>query len=80
MADAKIAITLDQKTLKTIDRYVREHRFPNRSQAIQKAVEEKLERLEHSRLARECAKLDSREEKELADEGLGSEVKHWPKY
>lgn len=80
MASAKVAITLDEKTLKTIDRYVREKRFPNRSRAIQSAVEEKLQKLEHSRLARECAKLDPKEEKALADQGLASELEHWPKY
>ncbi len=80
MASSKIAITLDEKTLKTIDRYVKERKFPNRSQAIQRAVGEKLQRLRHGRLARECAKLDPKEERTLAEEGLGSEAKHWPRY
>ena len=31
--------------------------FPSRSHAIQVAVEEKLARMDQSRLARECAKL-----------------------
>lgn len=35
-----------------------------------KPTPEKLSRLEHSRLARECAKLDSAFEKALAEEGL----------
>ncbi len=37
---------------------VTRRKFPNRSREIQDAVREKLERIERSRLARECAKLD----------------------
>ena len=39
MARAKIAITIDEETLVAIDRLVSEHRFPNRSQAIQEALD-----------------------------------------
>ena len=42
MARAKIAISLDEGTVDRLDRLVRERIFPNRSQAIQEAVEEKL--------------------------------------
>jgi hypothetical protein len=41
--------------------------FPNRSRAIQAAVEEKIARLERTRLARECAKLDANLEAAVAD-------------
>ena len=58
MSRAKVAISLDNATLERLDRLVEEEVFPNRSQAIEEAVSEKLERLERSRLARECAKLD----------------------
>jgi len=51
-----------------------------RPHAIQQAVEEKLERVGRSRLARECAKLDSRLEKALAEEGLSEDVSKWPAY
>lgn len=80
MSRSKIAITLDEGTLSQLDRLVKEAVFPNRSQAIQAAVEEKLERLERSRLARECAKLDPEFEKALADEGLSVELSEWPEY
>ncbi len=80
MARAKIAISLDEGTVDRLDRLVRERIFPNRSQAIQEAVEEKLSRLEHSRLARECAKLDPAFEKALAEEGLSEELSEWPAY
>lgn len=54
--------------------------FPNRSQAIEEAVAEKLARLEKSRLALECAKLDPMFEKALAEEGLSEDLAEWPEY
>jgi metal-responsive CopG/Arc/MetJ family transcriptional regulator len=80
MGRSKIAISLDERVLNRVDRLVKEALFPNRSQAIQVAVEEKLERLERSRLARECAKLDPEFEKSLAEEGLTEELAEWPEY
>ncbi len=46
MAASKIAITIDEKLVKQLDNLVNSQVFPNRSKAIQKAVEEKLERIE----------------------------------
>ena len=80
MAHAKIAILLNEQTLDRLDELVRARVFPNRSQAIQQAVAEKLSRLEHSRLTRECAKLDPAFEKALAEEGLSEELSEWPAY
>ena len=80
MASAKIAITMDESTLHRLDRLVKDRVFPNRSRAIQDAVEEKLRRLEQNRLARECAKLDPAEEKAMAEEGMGEELDQWPEY
>ena len=80
MPRAKIAVTLDERTLAEVDRLVSENRYPNRSQAIQEAVDEKLARLSLTRLARECAKLDPQSEQALADEGLGRELAEWPEY
>ncbi len=79
MAADKVAITIDHEVLKRLDRLVAEKRFPNRSRAIQEAVEEKLSRLDRSRLAREAAMLDQRFEKKLAEEGMAGEVE-WPEY
>jgi metal-responsive CopG/Arc/MetJ family transcriptional regulator len=78
MGRSKVAITLDEETLRALDRLVVERRFPNRSQAIQEAVDEKLARLSHGRLARESAKLEPEFEKALAEEGLGTELAEWP--
>jgi metal-responsive CopG/Arc/MetJ family transcriptional regulator len=80
MASAKIAITVDERTLDRLDRLVKERVFPNRSKAIQGALEEKLEKLERNRLARECAKLDPAAEKAMAEEGIGEELEQWPEY
>lgn len=80
MGRSKVAITLDEDTLGAIDQLVVERRFPNRSQAIQEAVDEKLARLSHSRLAQECAKLDPEFEKAMAEEGMGAELAEWPEY
>jgi len=52
------SITRDENALSAVDRLVSEHRFPNRGQAIQEALDERLTRLSHIRLAQECAKLD----------------------
>lgn len=80
MARSKVAISLEASTLGRLDRLVKQSVFPNRSQAIQAAVEEKLERIERSRLARECAKLDPEFEKALADEGILEDLPAWPEY
>ncbi len=80
MSAAKIAITLEESLLERVDHLVRRHIFPNRSKAIQSAVQEKLDRMGRSRLARECAKLNPKEERAMADEGLASEIDQWPAY
>ncbi len=80
MASAKIAITMDKSTLHRLDRLVKDRIFPNRSKAIQDAVEEKLKKLEGNRLARECAKLDAAVEKAMAEEGMDEELQQWPEY
>ena len=78
MGSAKVAITLDERLLRVVDRWVKQGRYPNRSKAIQTAVQEKMDRWKQTRLAEELAKLDSTEEKSLADEGLAGES--WPEF
>ena len=80
MAASKIAITLENEMLKRLDMLVKSKTFPNRSKAIQEAVAEKLNRMEKSRLAQECAKLDPKFEQSLAEEGFVSELEEWPEY
>jgi len=80
MPKAKIAISLAEQTLERLDLLVREKIFPSRSQAVESALAEKLDRLERVRLARECSKLDPAEERELAEEGFSEELTRWPEY
>jgi Arc/MetJ-type ribon-helix-helix transcriptional regulator len=75
-----VAISLDESTLERLDKLVERAVFSNRSQAIQEAVEEKLARMERSRLAKECAKLDPAFEKALAEEGMSEDAAEWPEY
>ena len=77
MATAKIAISLDEGTVKRLDRLVKNRIFPSRSKVIQDAVEEKLNKMGKGRLARECAKLDPEFEKALAEEGLSARGENW---
>ena len=79
MSRAKIAITVDEEALTEIDRLVRNGDFPNRSQAFEGAVIERINRMKRSRLARESAKLDPAEEQALANESYEADVE-WPEY
>jgi metal-responsive CopG/Arc/MetJ family transcriptional regulator len=80
MPKTKVAVTLETELLRELDESIANGGFPNRSQAIEAAVAEKLDRIRRDRLARECAKLDPKEEKALAQEGLGAELESWPEY
>ncbi|ABA88216.1 antitoxin, RHH family [Syntrophotalea carbinolica DSM 2380] len=80
MPKTKIAVTLVEKTLSEVDRLVAGHVFPSRSRVIEKALQEKLSRMSHNRLARECAKLDPGFEKALAEERVGEDLREWPEY
>lgn len=80
MGAAKVAITLDKKLLARVDYLVKIHLFPNRSKAIATAVQDKLIRMDQSRLARECAKLNPKIEQAMAEEGLGVDLSQWPAY
>jgi Arc/MetJ-type ribon-helix-helix transcriptional regulator len=59
-----------------VDRWVKQGRYPNRSQAIQAALREKAERWKRTRLADELARLDPETERAIAEERLGGET--WP--
>jgi len=80
MPRRKVAVSLDASILSKVDDLVSRAVYPNRSQAIELAVREKLARYERSRLAQECAKLDPDFEKTLAEEGLSEELPQWPEY
>lgn len=80
MPKAKIAISLAEQTLQRLDRLVENKTFLNRSQAIEAALTDKLDRIDRIRLAQECGKLDPLQEKELAEEGFSEELSRWPEY
>ncbi|MBI2870015.1 MAG: CopG family transcriptional regulator [Chloroflexi bacterium] len=80
MGKEKIAITLDGRSIVELDRLVEENIFQSRSQAIQVAVSEKLQRLKKTRLGAESTKLNATIERELAEEGIVEDVNEWPAY
>lgn len=73
MAAVKVAITVERELLKAVDVWVKSGRYPNRSQAVQSALRERLERWKRDRLAEEVRKLNPKEERKLADERLAGE-------
>jgi Arc/MetJ-type ribon-helix-helix transcriptional regulator len=80
MPKTKVALTLDRELLERVDELVERRRFRNRSQAVEAALADKLERLARTRLARESAKLNPRDDKRLADEGIAADLGSWPEY
>ena len=79
MPTAKIAISIDPRDLEQVDALVGRGVAASRSKLIQDAVREKLARLERTRLAAECAKLDRAAEQAEADSFLIGEPA-WPEY
>ena len=80
MLTTKVAITIEQDLLAELDKLVAERVFPNRSKAVQQAVQEKLARMRRTRLAAECAKLDPQFEQAVAEQGMAWELETWPEY
>ena len=76
----KIAISIDKRVLNRIDRLVENRIFTNRSRAIQTAIEEKISKLDKSRLAVESAKLNKAEEQQLSEESSQTDLTEWPEY
>jgi Arc/MetJ-type ribon-helix-helix transcriptional regulator len=80
MPKEKVAVTIERSLLSRLDRLVAQGRYSSRSNAVEEAVEERLEKVEHTRLARESAKLEPKFEQALADEGLEVDLAEWPEY
>ena len=74
----KVAVTLDKHAVADLDRWVREGKYPNRSRAVQTAVNLLTEREKRTRLARELSKLNREEEQRMAEEGNGDPS--WPAF
>jgi len=80
MPKTKVALTIESDLVARVDELVAQQRFRNRSQAIEGALAEKLQRMARTRLAAECAKLDPKEKKALAEESLAESLDTWPEY
>ena len=80
MGVAKVTVSIESAVLKQLDRLVTERVFPNRSQAVDIAVKEKIARLNKSRLARACELLDRDEEQAHAEIGVSADLEEWPEY
>ena len=80
MPKSKVAISLNESMLGQLDQLVKASVFPSRSRAIEIAIQEKLARMNRDRLAQECAKLDPKLERSLAEEGLVDSLSEWPEY
>ncbi len=80
MPKTKVGLTLEAGLVERVDELVAQQRFRNRSQAVEAALAEKLQRIDRTRLAEECARLDPKEEKALAEEGLAGSLETWPEY
>lgn len=80
MPKTKVALTIESHLLDQVDELVQRKRFRSRSQAVETALADKLQRLARTRLASEAAKLNPREERRLADEGLVEDFQTWPEY
>ena len=79
MSTTKVAVSLEAETVRAIDRWVREGRFPNRSRAVQAALAEMRTRHKRSRLIEALAKIDCNQERALAEETFSGEAP-WPEY
>ena len=80
MSAAKFVVLIEGRLLRRLDSLVQQKAFRSRSEAIQKAVAEKLGRMDRRRLAHACAKLSNDEEQEMAEEGLAKDAQQWPWY
>jgi|HubBroStandDraft_5_1064220.scaffolds.fasta_scaffold2993802_1 Arc/MetJ-type ribon-helix-helix transcriptional regulator len=76
----KITIRIERRLLEGLDSTIGSGKFPNRSAAIGDALHAMLRRLNRNRLREQCAKLDARSERALADEGLSGDLADWPEY
>jgi metal-responsive CopG/Arc/MetJ family transcriptional regulator len=80
MPKMKVAVTVDAGLLERVDALVAARRFASRSQAVESALAETVAKLARTRLARECAKVNRREEQALAEEALPQIAAIWPEY
>jgi Arc/MetJ-type ribon-helix-helix transcriptional regulator len=78
MPKTKVAVTVDTALLGRVDELVAARRFANRSQAVETALADTVARVDRTRLARECAKVNPREEQARAEAGFAGSRDTWP--
>lgn len=80
MPTAKVAVTIDERLLHEVDRWVAAGEFASRSRAVQVALTRlRDDRARRGALLGELAKLNPDEERALAEEWLAAESE-WPVY
>jgi metal-responsive CopG/Arc/MetJ family transcriptional regulator len=72
MARKLITIALNEDIIRRLDQLVAADRFKSRGRMIEEAVRKNLTQRDPSRLAIQCAKLDARFEKALAELGMNT--------
>jgi uncharacterized protein (DUF433 family) len=78
MPAAKVAVTIDEKLLREIDRWVASGDFPSRSRVVQEAIRAfQVARTRRTRLLDELVKVDPDEERARAEEVLVAD-ESWP--
>jgi Arc/MetJ-type ribon-helix-helix transcriptional regulator len=78
MPAAWVPVSIDERVLQEIDRWVADGEYPNRRQVMRVALALlKEQRARRRTLLEELAKLDPAEERALADEFLAAETT-WP--
>ena len=80
MPKTKVAVTVDAGLLERVDALVAARQFANRSQAVETALADAVAKISRTRLARECAKVNRREEQAFAKEALPKISATWPEY
>jgi metal-responsive CopG/Arc/MetJ family transcriptional regulator len=80
MRVAKVTVSLEAGLVREVDRLVNERVFASRSQAVDLAIKEKLQRIKKSRLKRACALLDPDDEQAFAEIGVTEDLTAWPEY
>ena len=77
MVRKRVSVSLDPRTLRRLDRWVRDGVYPSRSRAIEGALGAAPTAAELRRFARACRDLDPEEEASLAEEWLDGERERW---
>lgn len=79
MAATKFAISIDELLVKKLDKAVKNGIVKNRSNALKEALSDYLIKLEIEAIKRECLKLNSKEERAMAN-AFSEDQDTWPQY